>query len=533
MNSQEILRQFSGRNRQTEAPPPNFMEQMQQTIQQETPNISYTENGARGYRTTGKNLLDLNFKVSSLRSWTEKDIYEEFMKAFYDDPLTAWKWLFYLRDIRGGLGERRSFRAIIKGIAHTRPQEMKLLIPYIAEYGRFDDLWCLLDTSLRGDIIAYVNQQLLADIEAYQNNKSVSLLAKWLPSRNASSRNTKNYADIIMSGLGLTQPEYQSILSRLREYLDIVERKMTSDRWREIDYNGVPSKANLIYNSAFLKHDEERRREYLDALSKGDTSVKINAGTLFPYEILHRYGRSYSRHYDETLEQLWKNLPDYVAGAQNVMVVADGSGSMTRKVGGSTAVSCLAVANSLAIYFAERNSGVYKDQYITFSEHPQLVSFKNAKSLLEKIQIAERYNEVASTNIEAVFDLVLKTAVQNHLSQEELPQTILILSDMEFDMCACGNSYRRANQALFETIANRYKKAGYKLPKLAFWNICGRTNTIPVTQNKMGVILVSGFSPSICKMVLSNKIDPYEALLDELNTERYQPIEDALKGGEA
>ena len=215
------------------------------------------------------------------------------------------------------------------------------------------------------------------------------------------------------------------------------------------------------------------------------------------------------------------------------MVVADGSGSMTRKVGGSTAVSCLAVANSLAIYFAERNSGVYKDQYITFSEHPQLVSFKNAKSLLEKIQIAERYNEVASTNIEAVFDLVLKTAVQNHLSQEDLPQTILILSDMEFDMCACGNSYRRANQALFETIANRYKKAGYKLPKLAFWNICGRTNTIPVTQNKMGVILVSGFSPSICKMVLSNKIDPYEALLDELNTERYQPIEDALKGGEA
>lgn len=534
MNSQDVLRQFAGRQKQQSQSPPNFMEQMQKTIQREIPNVSYTENGAKGYRTTGKNLLDLNFKVSSLRRYAEIDIYEEFMKAFYDNPLTAWKWLFYLRDVRGGLGERRSFRAIIKRIAETRSQEMKLLIPLVAEYGRFDDLWCLLDTSLKNEVLSYINQQLLADIEAYQNNKSVSLLAKWLPSRNASSKNTKYYADIIMNGLGLSQQEYQAILSKLRKYLDIVERKMTAGQWEEIDYNGVPSKANLIYNSAFLKHDEERRRKYLDALSKGDKSVKINAGTLFPYEILCRYGFRYSRQYDETLEQLWKNLPDYVQDAQNVMVVANGSDSMNQSVSVKTSATCLAVANSLAIYFSERNSGVYKDQYITFSEHPQYVSFSKAKSLLEKLQIAERHTEFANTNIEAVFDMILKTAVQNHLHQEELPQTILILSDMEFDRCACDNNRnKRINQTLFKTISDRYQKAGYKLPKLVFWNICGRTNTIPVTQNEMGVVLVSGFTPAICKMVLSNKTDPYKALLEQLNTERYQLIEDTLKGGEA
>lgn len=530
--SNKLFTEFVGASpnaRLEKSTPFDFMSEVDKTIKRNTPNVSYTENGAKGYRTTGKALLDLNFQVSSLRNKTENEIYEMFMKAFYEDPLIAWKWLFYCRDIRGGgLGERRTFRAVIKEISETRPKEMALLIPYVAEYGRYDDLWCLLGTSLQPIVIKLINAQLEADIEAYQNNKSISLLAKWLPSRNASSKDTKKKAEIIIKELGITESTYRKLLSKLRAKLNVVETLMTAKKWSVIDYNAVPAKANLKYNSAFLRNDEERRRAYLAALEKGDKSVKINAGTLFPHEIVHKYN---GVSHDTALEQLWKNLPDYVKGGQNVMVVADGSGSMTRRVDNVSRVTALEVANALAIYFAERASGVYKDQYITFSSHPKYVSFKKAESLKEKIQIARRHDEVANTNIEAVFDLILKTAKENKLSQEDLPQTILILSDMQMDSCSRNNNGDRVNDTLFANIARRYKKAGYLMPRLCFWNLMGRSNpTIPVIQNEMGVALVSGFSPAICKMVLSNQTDPYEALLEQLNTERYQPIEDVLKG---
>lgn len=545
MNNQQLFESFVGggqskKERLEKSTPFNFMNAVDETIKQNTPNVSYTENGAKGYKTTGKALLDLNFQVSALRNQSEKDIYQKFMKAFYEDPLVAWKWLFYVRDVRGGLGERRTFRAIIHGLAEDRPKEMALLIPYVAEYGRYDDLWCLLGTTLQPIVIGLINAQLTSDIKAYNQNKSISLLAKWLPSRNASSRDTKNKADNIIKELGVNQETYRKTLSKLRARLNVVETLMSAKKWSVIDYNAVPSKANLKYNSAFLRNDEERRRAYLAALEKGDSKVKINAGTLFPHEIVHKYMLSsgwYRRlqKYDETLEQLWKNLPDYVNGANNVMVVADGSGSMTSRVDSSSGVTALEVANALAIYFAEHSSGVYKDQYITFSMTPKYVSFKNANSLREKLSIALQHTECANTNIEAVFDLILKTAKANKLKQEQIPQTILIISDMQFDSCACANAGHgrygvRITKTLFGEIATRYKKSGYKLPKLVFWNLMGRSNaTIPIIQNNMGVALVSGFSPAICKMVLSNKTDPYEALLEQLNTERYQPIEDALK----
>ena len=505
----------------------DFMSEVDKTIKRNTPNVSYTENGAKGYRTTGKALLDLNFQVTALRNQSEKEIYNKFMDALYEDPLVAWKWLFFIRDVRGGLGERRTFRAIIKQITEVRTQEMAVLIPYIAEYGRYDDLWCLLDTSLKPIVIKLINNQLEADITAYQANKSISLLAKWLPSRNASSKETKRKADIIIKELGITEKTYRKLLSKLRAKLNVVETLMTAKKWTVIDYNAVPAKANLKYNSAFLRNDEERRRTYLAALEKGDKSVKINASTLFPHEIVHKYG-SYK---DIALEEMWKNLPDYVKGGQNVMVVADGSGSMYSRVDYSSGVTAIEVANALAIYFAERASGVYKDQYITFSRRPKYVSFKNATSLKEKIQIARRHDEIANTNIEAVFDLILKTAKDNQLSQEDLPKTILVISDMQFNGCTRNNKGDRVSDTLFNNIERRYKNAGYKMARLVFWNLMGRSNsTIPVTTNEMGVALISGYSPALCKMVLSDKTDPYEALLEQLNTERYQPIEDALKG---
>jgi hypothetical protein len=348
-----------------------------------------------------------------------------------------------------------------------------------------------------------------------------------MPSLNASSEKTKKYASIICKKMKDTPRSYRKFLSKMRKYIDVVECKMSAKEWNAIDYETVPSRANLIYNNAFLRNDEERRREYLGKLEKGE--VKINAGTLYPHDIVHKYVNNgwgaYVKSLDATLEGLWKALPDTVKGAENTIVVADGSGSMTCNVGGNTSVTALDVANALAIYFSERSSGEFKDKYITFSSRPQLVDFSNAKTLRDKIQIALRHDEVADTNIEAIFDLILRTAVKNNMSQEDMPKNILIISDMEFNS-AC---YSRPNEALFETIAKKYATLGYKLPRLIFWNVNSRTGTVPVKENDLGVALVSGFSVNIVNMVMSNKLDPYECLLDVLNTERYQPIEDAIK----
>lgn len=513
----------------------NFMSAVKGTLNNEY-NYSMTENGALGYRTTGKELLDLNFAVASLRRASPQEIEDRFTKVFFEDKITAMKWLFFARDVRGGLGERRLFRVILADMARTNPEYIVPLLELVPEYGRYDDLWCLLDTKLQNNVLDIISKQLREDIQNLSNGKSISLLAKWLPSPNASSKESKRYARKIYTHLGVSERDYRKAISRLRTALDIVEKKMSVKCWDDIVYESVPSRANLIYNAAFLRNDEQRRREFLSKLEKGET--KINAGTLFPHDIVHKYmsGRGWSSSvgsYDAALEGMWNALPDTVKGCGNTIVVADGSGSMNCNVGGGN-VTALDVANALAIYFAERSSGQFKDNYITFSHRPQLVDLSKGKNLREKLQIALKYSEVADTNIEAVFDLILTTAVNNHLTQEELPQNILIISDMEFNSCAvCGSSnrYDRSlpDARLFNVIAQRYADSGYKIPRLVFWNVNSRTGTIPVTENDLGVALVSGFSPNIVKMVMSGKTDPYECLLETLNAERYAPIGEALQ----
>lgn len=512
----------------------SFMNAMQNEML-ENFNQSVTENGAVGYRTTGKSLLDINFAVASLRSASENEVIERFKRAFFEDKILAMKWLFFARDIRGGLGERRLFRTAMSFVADYEPAMVEKVIPLIPEYGRFDDMWALLDDEkLRPVVMEYVKKQLESDIHNCNENKPVSLLAKWLPSCNASSASSKKYSKIIRQCLDMTESAYRKTLSWLRKYIDVVEVKMSAKQWGDIKYEAVPSRANLIYNDAFLRNDEERRREFLAQLEKGE--VKINAGTLFPHDIVHKYTdsngwRTRLKAYDATIEGLWKNLPDLVEGCGNTIVVADGSGSMTTTVGG-TSTTALEVANALAIYFAERSSGEFKDKYITFSSRPQFVDMSPGKSLRDKLSIALGHNEVANTNIEAVFDLILSTAVRNNMSQEDIPANILIISDMEFDgaVCCNGRNYGGVSANLFKVIEAKYRSAGYKIPRLVFWNVNSRTNTIPVRENDMGVALVSGFSVNICKMVMSGKTDPFECLLETLNSERYQPVEDALKG---
>ncbi len=498
-------------------------------------NTSVTENGAVGYRTSGKALLDLNFAVSSLRRASAEEIAERFVKAYYEEPVLAVKWLFFAGDVRQGLGERRLFKTILGWLAQSHTEIAGALMPLIPEYSRWDIVVSLLDTPLAEKAAKMIGMQLQEDCANMEKGASISLCAKWLPSENASSNDVRRRARILADSLGMTSRQYRKTLSACRKYLDVVEVKMSSNQWSAIDYAAVPSRANLVYNKAFLRNDEERRREFLGAVQRGEK--EIHAGVLYPHDIVHSYvarGNTWQRTLqpvDTALEELWKALPDYVQGAGNTLCVADGSGSMMSTVGNSK-VSCLDVANALAIYCSEHLTGQFKDCYITFSQRPQFVDLSKGKNLHDKIEIALAHNEVANTDIEAVFDLILRTAVKNRMPQRELPANLLILSDMEFDMATrkpVNGQWVRPDGKLFNIIASRYAAQGYRLPRLVFWNICSRTNTVPVMENELGVALVSGFSPTVVKMVLSNETDAYKILVEQLSTPRYDAVEAAVR----
>lgn len=517
----------------------NFMNAMAKTWDDtyNFANLTRTENGAWGYKSTGNKLVDLNFAVASLRGKTDKEIYTRFRDAFNENPVYAMRWLAYASDVREGLGERNLFRVCMIDLAKNGQHNLvKQIVPMIPEYSRWDNLWPLLNTKAKNSVLALIKKQMKSDNANYLANKSVSLMAKWLPSENASSKESYKYANIIMSYLKMNPKQYRQWLARMRKYIDVVERKMSSQNWQAIDYEAVPSRANLIYNKAFLKHDYERRNAYLSALTKGE--AKINSSVAYPHDIVARYNWRYSQT-DPTLEGMWKALPDMVKGCGNTLVVADGSGSMGINVGGTKSVTARNVADALAIYFAERCSGQFNNNYITFSETPQLVNLGNG-NLASKLKIAHQHNEVANTNIEAVFNLILQTALNNDMTQEDLPQNILIISDMEFDGCVTMgkpkkkssygwySNYTPVNKTLFGQMAQRYEEHGFKLPRLIFWNVNSRTGTIPVKENDMGVALVSGFSVNICKMVMSGKTDPLSVLLEAINVPRYDAVEKAV-----
>lgn len=509
----------------------SFMNKMEGVLNEDF-NESTTENGAIGYRTTGKNLLNLNFAVSSLRNEDDAEIENRFERAFSENNLYALKWLMMCRDVREGLGERRTPRVIFKYIANCEPKIAKALIPLIPEYGRFDDLYSLFNTKCEKAALEYIKEQFEKDRMNMKANKPISLLAKWLSSENASSKETKRNAKKIRKYLRSSSRSYRKTLSAMRKYLKVVEVDMSAKNWSNINYEAVPSKANLIYKNAFLRNDEERRKAYLESLVKGE--VKINSSVNFPHDIVYNYVRGdlyiYDISFDDTLEELWKALPDLVKENGNTLVVRDGSGSMTCRVDNNSAVTALEVATALAIYFSEKCSGEFKDKFITFSSHPSIIDLSNCKSLVSKIRRCYAEDDCSNTNIEATFDLILKTALDNNMKQDEMPKTVLIISDMEFDSATYNyNNGRAVNEKLFATIGEKFKNAGYKLPRLVFWNVNSRTETIPVKENELGVALVSGFSVNVCKMVLSGELDPYKCLIEQLNTERYQPVEDAVR----
>lgn len=514
----------------------DFYSKLQTTLD----NVSITENGAVGYKTTEHALADFNYKISSYRSNITNAI-NDFNAVLREKDQYALKYLFYLRDVREGIGERDLFRVVmqelLKASFENKDEIINTIIEKIPEFGRWDDMFLFIGTKYENKALEALKQQFKEDFKNYQGNKPISLLAKWLPSENASAKSTKELARKLIKAFGATPKTYRKTLSALRAYLDVTEVKTCAKDWGDIDYNTVPSKANVKYAKAFLRNDETRRRQYLADLNRGTDKdgnvVKINSKANTPHDVLHMYssGNWYSgvKPYDETVEQLWKNLKD-IEGLKNTIVVRDDSGSMTSSIG-NTNVTAYEVATALSIYCAEHNSDAYKNKVITFSETPRYLDFSDARSfgsLHSKYDFLTQHSEVANTNIEAVFDLILKTAVENNLKAEDLPEQILILSDMEFDAATRGAWYSKPMPAvtasLFSTIADKYNQHGYKLPKLIFWNLNSRTGTIPCKQNEAGVILISGFSQNVLSLVNSRKTDPYEVLIDELNKERYKDI---------
>lgn len=486
-------------------------------------NESYTENGMRGYKSTYHPLADMNFRLPSYREDKKKllDDLEKVIKS--EDSKYLLKYLFFLRDVREGLGERESFKIALKELVNKYNFENKdeiinkIISTDIVEYGRYDDLLVLLGTLYEPIVINTLKEQLSKDYDNMKASKPISLLAKWMPSINTSSKQTRKLANKIIEAFKCSPREYRRMLSSLRKYLNIVEVNASSNKWENIDYNQVPSNANIKYSDAFLKHDEERRRDYLAALrigkDKDGNEVKINSSVNFPHQIVSKY--NYSK-YDEALEQMWKALPQK-EGLEGTIVVRDGSGSMTWS--GFSNVSPLDVATSLAIYCSERLKGEYKDNFITFSRNPKLISLNDCNNLCKKLEYIRRFNECENTDIAKVFDLLLRTAQNSNLTEEEMPKQILIISDMEFDECADN-----ATNNAFEIAARNYEAAGYKLPKVVFWNVASITNTIPMKTNENGIVLVSGFSVNILDMVMSGKTEPFEILTEKLDCKRYENI---------
>lgn len=479
----------------------------------EEANRTTTENGAATLRSTMSDCLDFFATAGALRNASEEEILNRFIRAYAEDKDLAIKALFYARDVIGGLGERRLFRVILNYLAGNDPEAVRKNIKNVAHFGRFDDLLSLMDTPCERDVIEYIKETLNDDIKSLERDGSLSLLAKWLPSSNASSMETRRLARKIARGLNMREEEYRKMLSSLRAEIKIIENNLRAKDY-SFNYEAQPSKALLKYRKAFIRNDGER---YMAFIEKACSNPSIlHADTLAPYEIVRPFmKRDTDIDIKErmALDATWNALPG-CADLKNSLVVVDGSGSMY--CGGR--IKPIEVAESLGIYFAERSSGAFKDHFITFSTHPKLVKIKG-DDICEKIRYCLSYNECSNTNIEATFELILSTAVNNNLEQSDLPERLFIISDMEFDWCTSN-----ADMTNFEAAKAMFEEFGYKLPQIVFWNVNSRGNNMPVRMNEMGVILVSGTSTTVFDMIMDGDIDPYSFMLKTLSLPAYKAI---------
>jgi hypothetical protein len=473
-----------------------------------------TENNAFAFNTTGSSLLDLFGLIGALRT-RPQDVVGLFEKAFAEDSLLATKMSFYARNVLGGLGERAVSRVMWRWLANEHPEIMKKNLELVPQFGRWDDLYSFVGTSIENTMWDFMFKQFANDYADAFDKKPVSLLAKWLKSPNTSSQISCTLGKLTAKKFNLSEKNYRKSLSFLRAYIDVTETKMSANKWGDIKYSGVPSKAMANYHKAFERHDEDAFEAYIESVRKGKN--KIHSGTLFPYEIFEKMELAENYHYsqntfsfsawDEVLEEQWKALPNYVGDKNaNVLVVADTSGSMRGRP------ICSSIG--LAVYFAERNHGEFHNKFITFSSIPKFVTICGA-TLKEKIMCIPAI--VENTNLEAVFELILNTAVANNVPAEDLPKAIVIISDMEID---------NAGEVTFhKSTQNNFAAKGYELPSVIYWNVDARQNVFHGNKNENGIQVVSGQSPSIFKSVLKSiGKDAYTMMLETLNDSQYNCV---------
>ena len=504
-----------------------FMNSLQNTY-----NYKRTENGALAHKSTRSAVYDMFAMGAAYRSRSDADCILLFKNAFEEDESLALKCLFYIRDCRGGQGERRFFRVCMRWLAENHPERAAALAEYVPEYGRYDDWFKIyFGTPVEGQVIEMMKKQLSTDMFCKKN--AVSLLAKWMPSENASSKETIRTARKIRNAFGVSAKEYRQMLSKLRTKINVLEKLMSANRWDEIEFDKIPSKAGLVYKNAFARRDIIAKR--YERFAK-DKTTKVNASTLYPYEVVAKatqhMGRgwynSYSLNIDEVdramINKYWENLPDYLNGKDcSMMCVVDTSGSMVR----NDAAAPINVAISLGLYCAERAGGPFKNHYISFSSRPQLIKTEGV-DFVDKVHRIYRTNLCENTNLEAVFDLLLMTAKRPGVSAWDIPKTIVVISDMEIDS-ASGSYWGTLNHRWtkesasteMEVIRKKWAAAGLTLPKLVYWNVDARNNTI--LDAGPNVTFVSGMSPTIFKQVLTGKTG-YDLMIDTICADRYAVI---------
>lgn len=462
-----------------------------------------TENAGTAYNTSGDSLLDFFALAGSMRKRSDEDIISLFMRAYNQDKLLAFKALFYLRDIRKGVGERKAFKVILEHLGNQQLLDNIDFCNLVLEYGRVDDLLPLLNTKYAEIVAVFLH-----------DNIKNPLVAKWMPSINTSSKKTREYAKKIISILDITPVMYRKFISEFRKDPFLVEHNLTKKDY-SFDYQHVPSKAHLKYKKAFFRNDDDRYTQYLSSVQKG--TAKMNTGTLMACDIVSKYMKYYRvlGNIDSTLEVAWKELLDrYKDIHENGICVVDVSGSMFGQP--------INVAISLGLFYATLNKGPFNNRFITFSNKPTIQTVQG-DSFHAQISALNNADWDMNTNIEAVFLRILEFAKQHNVSQDDMPKRVYIVSDMEFDR-ACRVDESQFT-TLFEALEQKFVDNGYQLPKLVFWNVDNRNDTFPVQGDSKFAQFVSGFSQNVFMSILEHgECNAIEMMNKVLLSKRYEPV---------
>ena len=459
-------------------------------------NIGTTANGMATNVSSLDPCVDLFFAIGSSRN---KELGLPFAMAYNDNPSVAMRMLFWARDVRGGAGERYTFRKLMQALEANHPDMLRKVMHLIPEYGRWDDMLIFTTPQFKLQAYSIINRAL---------RKGNGLAAKWMPRKGTVAKELRAYMNETPKG-------YRKLLVGLTK---VVESQMCAKEWTEIKYDSVPSVAAARYQKAFAKHDAAGYTAYKEALKSGD--AKINASAVYPYDVIKSVNQGDK---DVALAQ-WEALPNFL-GEDLILPMVDVSGSMTCPAGSNKNLTCMDVAVSLGLYLADKQTGPFKDAFLTFSANTKIQFLKG--DLLQKMSQMQRSDWGMNTSIERAFNEVLKVARVGNVSAEQMPKYLLILSDMEFDAATRGSNVRA-----IDMVRDQYEAAGYQLPKIVFWNLNARqgaTGNAPVTFRDEGTALVSGFSPAILKNILAAKsFTPVDIMMDTLNSERYAPIADAI-----